>query len=130
MAKPIALAKDIAFAFPNVCPTTIPPAPTPVPIPYPSIAQLSDASPVSDTGKALFVKGTPVLLENSEVTETSGDEPADPGTKSRICEISQASASVFFAGKGIVRFGDQTAQNQSNAVGTVLSGEPCVLVGD
>ena len=129
MAKPIALAKDIAFAFPNVCPTTIPPA-GPVPIPYPSIAQLADATPVSDTGKALFVKGTPVLLEDSEVAQTSGDEPADPGTKSRVCEMTQFSGSVFFAGKGIVRFGDQTAQNQQNAVGSVLSAEPSVLVGD
>lgn len=129
MAKPIALAKDIAFAFPNVCLTTIPPA-GPVPIPYPSIAQLGDAKPVSDTGKALFVKGTPVLLKSSVVDDTTGDEPADSGTKSGPCEMSQASGSVFFGGEGIVRFGDQTSQNNSNAVGMVLSAEPSVLVGD
>lgn len=129
MAKPIALAKDIAFAFPNVCPTTIPPA-GPVPIPYPSIAQLADATPVSDTGNQLFVKGTPVLLEDSEVAQTSGDEPADPGTKSGPCTMTQFSGSVLYGGKGIVRFGDQTAQNNNNAVGSVLSAEPSVLVGD
>jgi len=135
MAKPIALAKDTAFAFPNICNTTIPPA-GPVPIPYPNIAQLSDASPVSDTGKELLVKGTHVLLENSEVAESSGDEPADPnsgvvsGTKSKACTMSEFSQSVFYNGKGIVRFGDQTSQNDGNAQGMILSAEPSVMVGD
>jgi hypothetical protein len=129
MAKPIALAKDIAFAFPNVCTTTIPGV-GPVPIPYPSIAQLVDATPVSDTGKELLVKGTKVLLEDSEVAQTSGDEPADPGTKSGSCTMTQFSGSVFYGGKGLVRFGDQTEQNGKNAMGTVLSAEPSVLVGD
>lgn len=129
MGKPIALAKDIAFAFPNLCNTTIPPA-GPVPIPYPNIAQLADASPVSDTNKELLVKGTKVLLENSKVQNSSGDEPADPGTKSGECTMSQFSRSVFYNGKGIVRFSDQTSQNGGNAVGMVLSAEPSVMVGD
>jgi hypothetical protein len=32
-------------------------------------------------------------------------------------------------GKGIVRLGDSTTQNNQNAVGTVLGGLPTVLVG-
>ena len=132
MGKPIALAKDIAFAFPNVLATTIPPA-GPVPIPYVNIAQLSDASPVSDTNNDLLVKGTLVLVEDSEVSSSTGDEPAD-GTPSKggACVImsGQASQSVFYNGKGIVRFGDQTEQNDGNAVGMILSAEPSVLVGD
>ena len=135
MGKPIAVAKSTAFAFPNVCKTTIPGVGT-VPIPYPNIAQLADASPVSDTNGDLLVKGSKVLLENSKVTSSSGDEPADPssgvssGTKSGECSMSQFSQSVFYNGKGIVRFGDQTSQNGGNAVGMVLSAEPSVLVGD
>jgi len=135
MAKPIALAKDIAFAFPNVCLTTVP-GPAQVPIPYPSIAQLADATPVSDTSKELLVKGTHVLVEDSEVQETSGDEPADPasgvisGTQGGDATFSGASQSVFYNGKGILRFADQSSQNGGNANGTILSAEPSVLVGD
>jgi len=129
MGKPVAVAKNIAFAFPNVCPTTIPPA-SAVPIPYPNIAQLSGAKPLSDTNGDLLVKGTKVLVSDSETTSSSGDEPADPGTKSGACRITQYSQSVLYHGKGIVRFGDQTSQNNGNAVGMVLSAEPSVLIGD
>lgn len=135
MAKPIALAKDIAFAFPNICFTTVPPG-TQVPIPYPNIAQLADATPLSDTNGDLLVKGTKVLVEGFEVQSSSGDEPADPasgvvsGTKSGPCRFAQFSRSVLYHGKGIVRFGDQTEQNDGNAQGLVLSAEPSVLVGD
>ena len=135
MAKPIALAKDIAFAFPNICNTTIPSAGQ-VPIPYPNIAQLSDASPVSDTNNELLVKGIHVLVEDSEVDSSSGDEPADEnsgvisGARSGICTFSGASQSVFYHGKGILRFGDQSSQNGGNIDGLILSAEPSVLIGD
>lgn len=135
MAKPVALAKDIAFAFPNVCLTTIPGV-GPTPIPYPSIAQLADADPKSDTNNELLVKGTHVLVEDSEVASTSGDEPADEssgvssGTKSGKATFSGASQSVFYQGKGILRFGDQSSQNDGNAQGTILSAEASVLIGD
>ncbi len=128
MAKPIAVAKNIAFAFPNVCNTSTPGGP--VPIPYPNIAQLSDATPVSNTGKELLVGGTHVIVEDSVVATSSGDEPAIPGTNSGKCEMTEYSGSVFYNGKGIVRFADQTSQNNGNAVGMVLSAEPSVMVGD
>jgi hypothetical protein len=128
MAKPIATAENIAFAFPNVCNTVV--GPSTVPIPYPSIADLSAAKPVSDEGNGLFVKGKPVLLENSEVETTSGDEAADGSANSGACTMTQASASVFYGGQGLVRFSDTTSQNDGVASGTVLSAEPSVLVGD
>jgi len=128
MAKPIATAENIAFAFPNVCNTIVGPAT--VPIPYPNIADLSQASPLSDEGKGLYVKGKKVLLANSVVDESSGDEAADGTANSGACEITQASSSVFYGGQGLVRFGDSTSQNNGVAAGTILSAEPSVLVGD
>ena len=44
--------------------------------------------------------------------------------------MTEYSGSVFYNGKGIVRFADQTSQNNGNAVGMVLSAEPSVMVGD
>src|SRR5690606_15113036 len=135
MAKPVAVAKGIAFAFPNICRTTVPGAGT-VPIPYPNIAQLADASPVSDSNGELLVRGSKVLVSDSEVTSSTGDEPADPSSgvtfpaRSGACSMTQYSQSVFYHGKGIVRFGDQTSQNGGNAVGMVMSAEPSVLIGD
>lgn len=142
MGKPIAVAKDLALAFPNVCLTTIPGV-GPVPIPYPSIADLGGATLISDeSGKELLVGGVHVLLEDSEVESTSGDEPADPSPSSGVSSGNQSgpsthsefSGSVFYNGRGIVRFLDQTEQNKngntSNATGMVLSADPSVLVGD
>lgn len=137
MAKPIAVADGIAFAFPDVCNTPAPPAPL-IPIPYPNIAQLADASPKTDeSGKELFVGGKHVLLEGATVDTSSGDETGSAGgvgsgvTKG-ACEITQASSSVKYGpdGLGLVRFMDTTKQNDGNAVGMVLSAFPTVLVGD
>lgn len=133
MAKPIAPAKDIAFAAPNVCQTNTPSGP--VPIPYVSVAQLADATNVSNSNGDLLVKGTPVLLENSEVASSSGDEPGTTGLTSGqpvggSCRITQSSQSVLYNGRGLVRFGDTTLQNNDNASGMVLSAEPSVMVGD
>lgn len=139
MSKPIAVAKGIAFAFPDVCKTPAPPGP-PIPIPYPNIAQLDQALPVSnDPGKALLVGsgGDPVLLLNSEVPTSSGDEAGSvggvkSGTIKGKCTMVQASGSVVYGSqqKGVVRFLDRTEQNNGNAQGMVLSAFPTVLVGD
>lgn len=138
MAKPIALAKGIAFAFPDVCNT---PGPSgSVPIPYPNIAQLADASPVTDeSDKELVVgsSGDHVLLFEAEVSSSSGDEAGSSGGVSSggtggPCKITQASESVVYGPdeKGLVRFLDATEQNDGNAVGMVLSAFPTVMVGD
>lgn len=144
MGKPIAPADNIAFAFPDICLTTIPPA-GPVPIPYPNIAQLSDATEISDeSNQELFVGGKHVLLETSSVDSSTGAEPADPssgvtsGSQNGVCYFTQFSGSVLYGpnGAGIVRFMDTTAQNATgkdapgNAQGMVLSSDPSVLVGD
>lgn len=127
MGKPVTTTSGgICFAFPNVCPTTIPPA-GPVPIPYPSVGQLSTA-----TGTAASVEagGKPVVVRGSEITSTSGDEPADPGTKGGKVTFTSSSQTVLAEGKGVVRLLDRTSQNNGNAVGVVLGGLPTVLVGD
>jgi hypothetical protein len=139
MSKPIAPAKGIALAFPDVCLTPAPPGP-PVPIPYPNIAQLDQASPVSnESGKALLVgpSGDPVLLKDGEVSTSSGDEAGSAGgvksgTTKGKCQFVQASGSVLYGPgqKGLVRFLDQTEQNSGNAQGFVLGAFPTVLVGD
>ena len=140
MGKPIAPAKGIAFAFPDVCLTPAPPSPSPVPIPYPNIAQLADASPVSDaSGKELLVgpSGDHVLLKDAVISSSTGDEAGSSGgvtsgvTKGE-CKLVQASASVLYGPDkaGLVRTLDQTTQNSNNAQGIVLSAFPSVLVGD
>lgn len=140
MSKPIAPAKGIAFAFPDVCNTPAPPGP-PVPIPYPNIAQLADANPVTnEPNKELRVgpSGDYVLLKESVISTSTGDEAGSiGGVKSGQppggeCKIVQASASVKYGpeGKGIVRFMDATTQNNGNASGFVLGAFPTVLVGD
>jgi hypothetical protein len=138
MSKPIAPAKGIAFAFPDVCLTPAPPSPSPIPIPYPNIAQLADASPVSDeSGKALLVGGDHVLLKDSTVSKSSGDEAGSSGgvtsgvTKGE-CKLVQGSATVLYGPNkaGLVRSLDQTTQNSGNAQGFVMSAFPTVLVGD
>lgn len=139
MSKPIAPAKGIAFAFPDVCLTPAPPAP-PVPIPYPNIAQLSQALPLTnDAGRELRVgpAGDYVLVLGSEVPTSSGDEGGSlggvkSGTIMGKCTVAQASRSVVYGpqGKGLARFMDRTEQNSGNAQGMVLSAFPTVLVGD
>jgi hypothetical protein len=127
MGKPVTTTSGgICFAFPNVCATTIPPA-GPVPIPYPSVGQLSAA-----TGTAASVEagGNPVLVFGSEIASTSGDEPADPGTKGGKVTFTSYSRTVLAEDKGVVRLLDRTSQNNGNAVGVVLGGLPSVLVGD
>jgi hypothetical protein len=139
MPKPIAPAMGFAFAFPDVCQTPAPPGP-PVPIPYPNIAQLDQATGITDEGgKELLVgpAGLYVLLKDSEVAVSSGDEAGSAGgvKSGKIkgkCKIVQASASVVYGPnkKGLARFLDPTDQNEGNAQGMVLSAFPTVLVGD
>ncbi len=136
MSKPIAPATGVAFAFPDVCKTPAPPAP-PIPIPYPNIAQLDQATNVSDSGDGLKIgpAGLPALLLNSEVSTSTGDEAGSAGgvTSSTIkgrCVVVKASKSVLYNGRGIARFLDQTYQNAGNADGVILSAFPTVLVGD
>lgn len=138
MAKPIAPAKGIASAFPDVCKTQVGPAQ--VPLPYPNVAQLSQANSVTNaSGKEVLVGpgGDYVLLLDAQVDRSTGDEAGSiGGVKSGgvkgQCRLVQASQSVIYGPqeKGIVRFLDRTEQNGGNAQGMVLSAFPRVLVGD
>ena len=138
MAKPIAPAKGIASAFPDVCKTQVGPAQ--VPLPYPTVAQLSQANSVTNaSGKEVLVGpgGDYVLLLDAQVDRSTGDEAGSiGGVKSGgvkgQCRLVQASQSVIYGPqeKGIVRFLDRTEQNDGNAQGMVLSAFPRVLVGD
>lgn len=143
MPKPIAPAKGIALAFPDVCKTPAPLSP-PVPIPYPNIAQLDQADAVTnEPNKELLVgpSGDYVLLHGAVIETSTGDETGSVGgVKSNVvkgsCKIVQASESVVYGPqeKGLVRFMDQTEHNRNgktaNAQGFVLSAFPTVLVGD
>ncbi|NQZ12295.1 MAG: DUF4150 domain-containing protein [Algicola sp.] len=143
MGNPIAPAKGIAFAFPDICLTNV--SGTPLPVPYPNVAQLADAKNTSKVAnKELLVGGEYILLDTSIVKDSSGAEAADPssgvtsGTQNGMCYIDSASGSVFFGADkaGLVRFMDPTQQNAAsaqapgNAKGMVLSADPSVLVGD
>lgn len=139
MGQPIAVAANIAFAFPDVCKTPSPGGP--IPIPYPNIAQLSGALDTSaTTGDPVMAGGQPILTAQSYTPTTSGDEAGTLGgvTSGRNmgpCTFATFSTTVFIHGQGVVRFGDSTEQNKTtreagaNAFGTVLSAEPTVLVG-
>ncbi|MFC4260978.1 PAAR-like domain-containing protein [Marinobacter lacisalsi] len=137
MGKPIAPADQIAFAFPDVCNTPAPPA-SPVPVPYPNIAQLADAGGITnEPNQELLVGGKHVLLKDSLVDKSTGNEAGSVGGVSNgstigQCTVTTASQSVKYGpeGLGIARFLDQTEQNDGNAVGMVLSANPTVLVGD
>ncbi|MCH8988034.1 MAG: DUF4150 domain-containing protein [Chloroflexi bacterium] len=119
----------ICFAFPNVCLT-----PTPsgdVPIPYPSIGQLSDAK---DTSEDVLAGGAKVVTTASIIENTSGDEAGTSGgvksgTNGKEVTFPQGSSSVFANSNAVIRMFDTTEQNSTNAVGTVLGGNPTVLVG-
>lgn len=146
MGKPVAPKDQMAMAFPDVCKTPTPGGP--VPIPYPNIAQFSDATGVTNQGgKEVLVGGKHILLKDSSVSSSNGDEAGSAtGVRSNnisgACVVSQASASVKYGqnGLGLARLLDQTKQNMvpgppsansiENATGVVLSAAPTVLVGD
>ncbi len=125
MTQPITTkTSGICFAFPDICLT-----PTPggtIPIPYPNIGDLSQATKVSSKVK---IGGKPIVLENSEIPSTQGDEAGVSGgvASGKIMgkvTFTTFSTKVKVEGKGVVRMGDTTLQNENNAVGTVLFGEP------
>ncbi len=128
MGFPIATnGGGICFAFPDVCNTPIPSGPT-VPVPYPNIGQLSDAK---GTSSKVNVGGNPVILKDSEIPTTSGDEAGTggPGPGKEVI-FTSSSNSVKINDKFVVRMTDTTTQNAGNAVGIVLGGVSNVLCGD
>lgn len=131
MPKPIAVkANGICFAFPDICKTTVGPAT--VPIPYPNIGKLSDAK---GTSTSVFVGDKEIILQKSEIKKTTGDEPGKlggvrSGVTEGCVEFVEYSMSVSIEDSHPVRMLDRTQQNDGNATGVVLGGDPSVLVGD
>ena len=142
MGKPVALALGVAYAFPDVCETILPIVGK-IFLPFPNIAQLDQASSISDANGGLLIGPASMhaLLGDASIDTSTGDELGFLGgivndQTSGKCEIKQSSQTVLYGpeGKGIVRFMDMTFQNmddtQPNAVGNVMSAFPTVLVGD
>jgi hypothetical protein len=130
MGQPITVKDGICFAFPDVC-LTPSPAGTDVPLPYPNIAQLSEADKTATSVKA---GGKQVVTEASVIEKSKGGEAGTSGAVSNGAKLSKCtftgfSKTVKANGKGVVRLGDSTKQNEGNAVGSVLGGLPSVLVG-
>lgn len=133
MSKPITVkGNGVCFAFPDVCWT---PAPVPsgrLPIPYPNIGQLSEAQSCAES---VLINGKPIVTSSSQIPTTTGDEAGSAGggiisgkQKGKV-EFITYSLTVTAEGGHVVRLGDQTQQNDGNCVGTVLGGDPTVLVG-
>ena len=131
MGQPITTkGQGICFAFPDVCNTPAPPGPA-IPIPYPNIGQLADASGTASSVKA---GGEDVVTSDSSIGNTTGDEAGSlfgvtSGTIQDEVKFVSFSQTVFAEGANVVRMFDTTTQNKENAVGTVLGGNPTVLVG-
>jgi len=131
MAQPITTKSSggMCFAFPDVCKTPTPGGP--VPIPYPNIGDLSQAT---QTSQSVKINGKPIILEDSEIPTSSGDEAGSVGgvvsgkIKGKVT-FATYSSTVKVEGKGVVRMGDTTRQNEDNAVGTVLYGEATLKGG-
>jgi len=130
MAQPITTkSSGICFAFPDVCKTPTPGGP--IPIPYPNIGDLSQADKTSENVK---INGKPIILEDSEIPSSNGDEAGSIGgvvsgkIKGKVT-FTTYSSTVKVEGKGVVRMGDTTQQNDDNAVGTVLYGEATLKGG-
>jgi Domain of unknown function (DUF4150) len=125
MPKPIAVKDGTCFAFPDILQT--PAGPSMVPMPYPNIAQLSDAT---KTASSVNAGGKAVIVEDSEIANSSGGEAGTGGPgPNKKCTFTSFSGSVKANGKKIVRQLDQTSQNNGNAVGMVMSGLSTVMVG-
>ncbi len=131
MGQPVATQTSggVCYAFPDVCKTPTPGGP--VPIPYPNTGDLGQAVNVSTTVK---IGGKAVILQDSEIPVTTGDEAGViGGVVSGVIKgkatFTSFSAKVRVEGKGVVRLGDATLQNDGNAAGTVMFGDPSVLGG-
>lgn len=105
-------------AFPDVCKTPTPAGP--IPIPYPNIAQSSDTSKGSKKVKA---DGNPVMLKDSNFSQSTGDEVGSAGGVVSSCtkgkaEFTLYSFDVKFEGKNVPRLGDLMLSNKGSSPNT------------
>ncbi len=131
-AKPVATKTEgmLCFSPFNVCETVV--GISTAPVPYPNLGDLVNAEGVSET---VFVQEKSIVLVSSEIPSSSGGEAGFKGTFSGTkvggnITFETGSKSVFANGKQVVRMMDTTNQNNDNARGKVISGDPTVFVGD
>ena len=103
------------FAMPDVCKTPTPAGP--VPIPYPNMGNVAQATKTST--KVKFVNKE-VVLENSEIPMSQGDEAGTAGgvVSGRNMDkivFKKGSSKVQIEGKGCVYLTAMTGHNGSNA---------------
>ena len=99
---------------PDVCNTSVGPAT--VPIPYPNIAESKD---LADGSTSVMIEGSPVCLESSTFSKSTGDESGDKkGNASGVIQGEAKpglfSPTVFIEGKAIVRNSDIFTSNKLN----------------
>ena len=116
MGQPIATKTSgfICFAFPDICPTQIGPAT--VPIPYPNIGDLGNAEQTSQADN-VFINGEPIILNDSLIRQTIGDDAGVPGKTKGSVKFTSFSENVRVNDKGIVRMFDSTSQNNGCGMG-------------
>lgn len=108
----------VATNFPDVCKTQC--GPPVIPIPYPNIAMSSNTAKGSKTVK---VDSNPIMLQGSNFSTSTGDEPGALGgivsgcTKGKA-EFVNYSFDVIVEGKSTPRLGDMMLQNKGSAFNT------------
>ncbi|VWX55968.1 conserved hypothetical protein [Burkholderiales bacterium 8X] len=116
-------SEGMSIAFPDVCKTPSPGGP--VPIPYPNIAKTSEAAETSTTVKA---DGQGIMLKNSSISSSKGDEAGSAGGV--VSNVNRGKAmfvnysfDVKIEGQNVPRKMDPMKQNGSgsfNAMGPAL----------
>lgn len=108
----------MCFAMPDVCKVPAPPAP-PIPTPFPNQAQLADAQ-AATCGLKVKIENKSVVLEMTQIPQTSGDEAGTAGgvvsgMNRGPAQIKMGSKTVVVEGKGLAMLTSMVAQNGTNA---------------
>lgn len=115
------------LAAPDTCLTPAPPS-APIPTPYPNTATLTQANP-GTCSKKVVIQNQPIILLNSQVTMSSGDEAGanggvTSGTIKGPVTFKQGSVKVQVEGQGAVLQLGMTGHNGVSAnapAGSILS---------
>lgn len=115
-----AASGGVGTAFPDVCQTPTPAGP--VPIPYPNVAQSSNMNS-GQASKAVKIDGNAVMLQDTTITMSTGDEAGSAGgvVSGMIKGKAQFvvwSFDVMIEGKGVPRQLDPMVQNMSGVPNT------------
>lgn len=111
-------SNGVSIAFPDVCKT--PCAPSPVPIPYPNIAMSTNTQQGT---KKVSVDGNPIMVQGSNFSPSTGDEPGSLGgvvsnTFKNKAEFIMYSFDVKAEGKNVCRQFDMMLHNKGGTYNT------------